>query len=207
MLSFLKKDSQKAKALQAPAWHTNFRNYALLPDTKLVRTSFFVNGGLILVALIALAAFAYQEYTLSLLRGQLAGSRQQIEKNKPVSARAVAAFKQFQGEETKVTELNNFLKGQQVVVSDLLIHLGQTKPSGIVFLNVDSRDSGVYIKGYAQGISEQATTAASAYEKQLREDPQFNKIFKAISLTNVDRDVQGGRLLFDVMMAYQLKGK
>ena len=27
-----------------PAWHPNFRNYEKLPDIKVVRTAFFVNG-------------------------------------------------------------------------------------------------------------------------------------------------------------------
>ena len=41
-----------------PAWHPNLRNVENLPDTKVVRTAFFVNGFAMLVA-------------VSLARGQL----------------------------------------------------------------------------------------------------------------------------------------
>lgn len=202
MLPLLKKNSEKAKALQAPAWHTNFRNYAVLPDTKLVRTSFFVNGLLILLAVATLLAVAYQEYTLSLVRSQNDELQQQIVRNRVPSNKAIALYKQFQAEEVKVTELNNFIKGQKIVYSDFIIRLSQTKPSGIAFITVEYKDVGAVIKGYAQGISEQATSAASAYERQLKEDPMLNNAFKSISLTNVSRDIQAGRLMFEIILSY-----
>lgn len=204
MLPLLKKSSDKAKALQAPAWHTNFRNYAVLPDTKVVRTSFFVNGLLVLLSIAAVLAFVYQEYNLAIIRSQNGDLHQQVNKNRAPSDRAVALYKLFQAEELKVTELNGFIKGQKIVFSDFLIRLGQSKPAGIVFVNVDYKDTGVVIKGYAQGISEQATTAASLYEKTLKDDPQLNVVFKSISLTNVSRDVSAGRLMFEIVLSFNL---
>ena len=41
MLSLTKKSD--AVPVAAPLWHTNFRNFDRLPDTKVVRTAFFVN--------------------------------------------------------------------------------------------------------------------------------------------------------------------
>jgi hypothetical protein len=202
MLSLLKKNSDKAKALQAPAWHTNFRNYAVLPDTKLVRTSFFVNGLLALLAVAALIGFGYQEYNLSIIRGQNSELQQQIDKNRAASNRAVALYKQFQAEEVKVTELYNFIKGQKIVYSDFIIRLSQNKPAGIAFVTVEYKDTGAVIKGYAQGISEQATSAASSYERLLKDDPQLNTVFKSISLTNVSRDIQNGRLMFEIILSF-----
>src|SRR5262245_21360867 len=109
MLSLLKKNSDKAKAQPSPTWHTNFRNYEVLPDTKVVRTSFFINGFLAFVAVALLLAVAYQEYNLSVVRGQNREQQAQIEKDRPASSKAVALYKQFQAEELKITELNNFI--------------------------------------------------------------------------------------------------
>lgn len=203
MLSLLKKNTDKAKAAQAP-WHTNFRNYAVLPDTKLVRTSFFVNGLLVVLAIAALLAVAYQEYTLSIVRGQNNDLQNVIDKNRAASNKAVALYKQFQAEEIKITELNNFVKGQKIVYSDFLIRLSQNRPAGIVFVTVEYKDTGAVIKGYAQGISEQATSTASAYERQLKDDTQLNTVFKSISLTNVSRDIQAGRLMFEIILSFNL---
>ena len=44
MLSLLKKKPDAAAANQTPAWHPNFRNFERLPDTQVVRPTFFVNG-------------------------------------------------------------------------------------------------------------------------------------------------------------------
>ena len=56
MRSLLKKKAEAA-ASQVPAWHPNFRNYQRLPDIKVVRTAFFING---FAALIAIALIAEQ---------------------------------------------------------------------------------------------------------------------------------------------------
>jgi hypothetical protein len=202
MLPFSKKNSEKAKALQAPAWHTNFRNYAVLPDTKLVRTSFFINGLLVLIAIGSVLTFVFQEYKLSVLQKQTREWEQQVDKARLASDQGVALFKKYKAEELKVNELDSFLKGQKIVFSDFIIRLSRTKPQGIVFVSVEYKDSGASIRGYAQGASEQATGAASAYEKQLKDDPLINSVFKSISMTNVSRDVQAGRLSFDIVLLF-----
>jgi len=101
MLSLPKKNPDKAAAASTPAWHPNFRNFAQLPDTKHVRTSFFVNGVAVVVAGIFLLLFVYQEYRLAESRQQLKNWEQQIERDRPNSAKAVALFKKFQDEEKK----------------------------------------------------------------------------------------------------------
>jgi hypothetical protein len=208
MLSLLKKNPGKAKTQQAPAWHTNFRNVATLPDTKLIRTSFYINGALILAAGATLLAVVYQEMKLSDLSTQLEGLQQQIQRNAPASNRAIAQYKKFQVEEQKIIEIDGFLKAQKVCYSDLIIHLAQSKPQVVTLLGISYDGNGVNIKGYAQGISEQATGAASSYEKQLKEDPAFSKVFKTITMTNVSRDTQANRLAFEISMSLsEAKGR
>lgn len=207
MLSLNKKNSEKIR-LELPAWRTNFRNYAALPDTKAVRTSFFVNALLVFVALGLVLAFGFQEYRLAGLRAETAIWVSQNNRNSVASNKAVAVYKKFQAEEKKIVELNVFLKGQKLVLSDFLIRLGQTKPAGIVFVNIECRESGAVIKGYAQGASGQATGAASVYEKQLREDAEISAVFSTVSMTNVNRDAQAGRLNFEIILNYkQAKAK
>lgn len=202
MLPLPKKNSEKAKAL-LPAWHTNFRNYSVLPDTKVVRTSFFVNALLVFVALGLMMAFGYQEYRLSNLREQVAVWQRQNERSRGASTKAVVMYKTFQAEEKKITELDAFLQGQKLALSDFIIRLSQTKPAGIVFVTIEYKEAGAVIKGYAQGASGQATGAASIYEKQLRDDPELKGIFLSISMTNVTRDAQAGRLYFEIILNFK----
>jgi len=71
MLSLLKKKPEATSASLIPAWHPNFRNYALLPDIKPVRTAFFVNGISAFVAIGLLAFLGRGEYELHSVRSQI----------------------------------------------------------------------------------------------------------------------------------------
>jgi hypothetical protein len=202
MLPLLKKNKDKAKASLVPAWHTNFRDYSTLPDTKVIRTSFFINGLILFIALGATLAFSFQEYKLFVLRKQSDEWQTKIDNTKTASDQAIAKYKKFQAEEQKIKELNAFLREQKLVFSDFIIRLSRTKPHGVIFAGVEYRDTGVSIRGYVLGISEQATTVVSMYEKQLKEDTDINKNFGSIAMTNISRDVQAGRLVFEVVLTF-----
>jgi len=77
MLSLLKKKPDAAANL-TPAWHPNFRNFERLPDTKVVRTTFFVNATAIVVALVALIFTANREIGLHSLNSQIGEIEAQI---------------------------------------------------------------------------------------------------------------------------------
>ena len=49
----------EASAPEAPAWHPNLRIASSLPDTKVVRTAFFVNGATMLVAIALLLVLGH----------------------------------------------------------------------------------------------------------------------------------------------------
>src|SRR6187401_3003911 len=102
MLSLLKKKSDADAAPALPAWHPNFRNYEKLPDVKVVRTAFFVNGISILVALSLASYLGFREWQLRGLTTQIADVQAQIDRDKRASEQAIALFKKFQAEEAKV---------------------------------------------------------------------------------------------------------
>ena len=131
MLSLLKKNPDASGGPGVRPWHPNFRNAQTLPDTKAVRTTFFINAIAALVALGLLAAFSYQEYVLADLRGQVAQLDEQIARDKKPSQDAVALFAKFQAEEKKIQELEAFLGGNKIVVSKFLNRLGKTVPAKI----------------------------------------------------------------------------
>ena len=72
MLSLLKKKPEGAAGPVTPYWHHNFRNFERLPDTKVVRTAFFVNGAAIVVAAIMVSWVVLQEYKIHDLNGRIA---------------------------------------------------------------------------------------------------------------------------------------
>lgn len=202
MLSIHKKKSEKAKGAFAPAWHTNFRNYAVLPDTKLVRTSFFANIACVALASGLLLGVIYQEYRLHYLQAELADVQSQVARTRTPSAQAVAQYKKYQAEEQRINEISAFQKSQKLVLSDLLIHLGQTLPAGVSLASVEYRETGVSVRGYVQGASEMAAGSASDYERQLKEDEKLKPMFRSIALINLVRDQQSNKHMFDISLSF-----
>jgi hypothetical protein len=206
MASLLKKTSGKAAEAAAAGWHPNFRNFAELPDTKVVRTSFFVNGVAIFVALGVILYFAYQEYNLWVLGGQIQEWEAKIEQQQKGSREAVALFKKFQEQQAYATEIDTFLKSENIVLTEFVTHLGATLPREIALTLVDYGVNGVTLRGIVNGEPDAASGITSAYERQLKEDPQFSKTFPSVSLTTLSRDPQSGRLSFEIAMRFSDAG-
>lgn len=201
MLPFLTKNNEAAGPI-TPAWHPNFRDYERLPDTKAVRTSFFINGASLLIAIAVALAFAFQEFKLASLRGQIAEWQVQIEADKMASSQAVAKFRRFQEEEKKINEVDAFLQ-RRIVFSDFLLRLGQGLPKNVAITAVDYRETGVTLRAIVRGAPELASGEASAYVEQLRQDEQIGPLFESVALTNLIRDPATGRLVIEVFLKFK----
>lgn len=205
MLSLLKKKSEANAAPAVPLWHPNFRNYEKLPDIKVVRTAFFVNGAAVSIALALAIYFGSQEWQLHVLHGQVADAQRQIDHDKKDSDLAVALFKKFQAEEAKINDVDAFVRSKPVV-SELLLRLGQTLPGNIAIDSIDLRDTGLSLKLTVRGTPEAASSYANAYLEQLRADKDFAR-FDDFQMPNVDRNASTGRLAVDIFMRFRAPAK
>ena len=209
-LPFLKKKSEAAAAPLVPAWHPNFRNYEKLPDIKVVRTAFFVNGAAITIMLALLTYFGFQEWQLHNLQLQVADWQRQIDRDKAGSDKAVALFKKFEAQQAKFQEVDAFMKSKPLV-SDLLVRLGQTLPTNIAIDSFDLRDNGLALRLTVRGAPDAATRYATAYLEQLRADKQFSR-FDQVSpdgfkIANVQRNPANGRLNVEFFLSVAKPGK
>jgi hypothetical protein len=194
MLS-LKKKPEAAAASEMPPWHPNLRNFARLPDTKVVRTAFFINGAFIFLALGLLLWFSYQEYKLHNLERQIADWDRQINRDKKDSDAFVALYTKFQAEQARVNEVDTFLKSKPAV-SQLLMHLGETLPKDIALDAYEQQATGVTLRGTVRGTPEEASGYAEAYLNQLRADRVLAMNFDDFSYSGqgVSRNPTSGRL-------------
>lgn len=202
MLPFLKKKPEAATAAATPpAWHPNFRNFERLPDTKVVRTAFFFNGIAVFVAVVALLWFAYNEYQLRGLNRQIEDWQRQIERDRPASNKAIAQYRAFQSEGTRITEIDAFIRSRPPV-SEILLHLGQTLPANIALDGFDLRDSLLTVRGTVRGAPDMASGYASAYLKKLRTDEYFAAKFEDVKWgpQGLSRSPQTGRLVLEITL-------
>ena len=202
MLPFLKKKSEASAPPLVPAWHPNFRNFEKLPDIKVVRTAFFVRGSAAFVLLALVIYCGMQEWQIHGLSAQVTDWQRQIDRDKPGSDKAVALYKKFQAEEVKIAEVDTFVKSKPIV-SDLILHLGQTVPTNIAFDGLDLRDNGLVLRLTVRGTSDAALGYATNYLEQLRADKTL-AAFEDFSITTSTRNPTTGRLA--VEMFFRLRG-
>jgi hypothetical protein len=212
MLSLLKKKKkpEAAAAPLVPAWHPNFRNFQELPDIKVVRTAFFVNGAAAFVALGLAVYLGTSEYELHSLRTQIAAYQAQIDRDKPDSDKAIALYKKFQEQEARVREVDAFIKSKPLV-SAILQHLGETRPKNIALDSIEIRApngtppaaQSMILRGTVRGSSDLASGEAAAYQDLLRNDPVFGPKFDAVDVTSSVRNAATGQLNIEITIRFK----
>lgn len=193
MLSLLNKSGGDKAAAQVIPWRPDFRDVSQLPDTKTVRTNFFVNVVAIAVTG-ALALFvAQREWEVFNLRSGLNDLDSRIAQNKAASEKAQASYKLFQAEEKKFAEAHLLVKSP-FRFPDFILHLGQILPPGVSVQDIEYRgpDQNVLVTGVVKGLDAAASDLASVFVKQLQSDPALAEHFRAIELGNIGRNVEEG---------------
>ena len=99
MLSLKKSDEQ---ADVEPLWHPDFRNVERLPDTKVVRTTFFINTAAIATTLALMMWLGYREFHIRNLEQQIADAEHQIDTNSRQNKEALRLSQIFTDEEKKL---------------------------------------------------------------------------------------------------------
>ena len=188
-----------------PAWHPNLRIADSLPDTKVVRTAFFVNG-IAMVITIALALYlGIQEWKLHEVNKQIEDWQRQIDRDTKQSAEKVALYQDFKLEEAKTAEVSDFVASKPVL-SAIVLRLGQITPKKIAFDGLDFSVSGVTIKATIKGAPDRASGDASAYEKQLRNDAVLGPLFDEVNLLTMVKN-QTGRIVIEIFCGYSKGAK
>jgi hypothetical protein len=202
MLSLTKKSDDQPVA--AARWHVNFRNFERLPDTKVVRTTFFVNTAAIAIALGMLIWLASREVTNHAIREQIAEADRQIAANSKQNAEAIRLSKVFAEEQKKIAEAAAFVKSP-VVLLEFIARIGETMPKEIVIDFIEARmtdpkKSVVILRGRVAGSPDQASGIASAYVDQLKADSTLAAVFDPITLMRIDRNSEGTAMTFEVSL-------
>ena len=202
MPSLFRKKSEEAAAAVTPAWHPDFRDRGLLPDVKVVRTAFFVNGGAVF-AVLALAVYvASEEIHLRALDTQLAEEQAKIDRAKKGSDQAVAAFKKFQSDEAVVQEVDGFVRSRPPV-SAVIRRIGETLPPAVAVDALEFGADGLVLRLSLRGEAVAASGRATAYLEQLKADPQLGAFGEFIFAQAPERNPVSGRISVQFRLRYK----
>src|SRR5688572_8198771 len=199
MLPKLKKPTSETLELASPPWHPDFRNVQRLPDTKVVRTSFLVNGAALMVATVLFIGLAWRVYQWRDLRSQVDQWQRQIDRDKTPSDQAIKLYKQFQLHATQVNAVTGFVVSRPLV-SELLLQFGKTLPDHLALDRFELGSTHLTIRGTVRGSPDLASGHASAYLQQLKEDAFIGGRFTDISLVRLNRDVKSGGMVLEISL-------
>ena len=205
-LPFLKPKADAAPAA-APLWHPNFRNFERLPDTKVVRTTFFINVGSVVLAVALLGFVGWQRYQVYSLNQQAAAAEIEIGRNKKQSDEGLRLTKIFTDEDKKLAEVAAFVLAP-IGPAELLQVLGRTLPKEIQlefveFSPGDPTSPRCLVRGLAAGTKDQASGSASAYVETLRTQPRLAEVFETVKLNAINPDPRTGALLFEIELKFK----
>ncbi|HVU15715.1 MAG TPA: hypothetical protein VHD32_02235 [Candidatus Didemnitutus sp.] len=212
MLAFQLPLTKKSDAtpVATPHWHPNFRNYERLPDTKVVRTTFFLNAASIVVAAVLLLLLGKHQYNLHDLNTQIAEAEADIARNQKANADAIKASDTFSDEEKKMAEAENFA---HVPISpvELVLTLGRTLPKEVQIENAEIRMSDqsgsmCILHGNVAGTKDQASGTVNSYLDTLRATPRFAAVFESVSLNSLT-DSKNNLLSFEIVLKMKAPGK
>lgn len=209
MLSLTKKSDAP---VVAPVWHPNFRNFDRLPDTKVVRTTFFVNTAAAGAAIALVLWLGYREYNLKNLGVQIAEARAQVDTNSKQNTEALRLTQVFADEERKIAEAEAFLK-MPVAPSEFIVLIGQTLPKevSIEFIDmripVDPKGQQFVLRGAVAGTRDQAAGSASSYVELLKAHPRLGSVFDPITLDKLTPDGATGFMAFEISLKVKPEGK
>ena len=197
-----KSDAQPALA---PVWHPNFRNFERLPDTKVVRTTFFVNTAAIATTVCLALWLGYREYHVHSLVDQIAAAQKEIDSNAKQNAEALRATKVFAEGSQKITEVEDFLR-TPINPAEFVVLLGQTLPKEIsiesvnIKMNLPNEVTAFRVQGFVAGTPDLAAGTASGYVDSLGSNPRLGAIFGSITLESLNRDARSNYLAFDILL-------
>lgn len=204
MLSLRNKTAAKLSGAPELAWHLDFRQMDRLPDTKTVRTKFFVNVVAIAITSALLLYVGYGEWRMASLRSDLVSIEAQIGQIKPASEAAVKTYKLFQVEEKRFSDAYALLDGGFDYLA-FMVNLGSILPPGIVISRIDYRGpgSGMTMAATLKGLDADASDRVAEFVAKLQQNAYNKNIFNSISLTNLVRNVSDGALVFELMFTFR----
>jgi hypothetical protein len=195
-----KKSDSAASA--SPAWHPNLRIAEQLPDTKVVRTAFFINGIGAFLAIVLALFLGHEEWTLHGVRKEISEWQRTIDQDKKESQGFVSLYGQFKAEEAKANEVVDFVASKPAL-SEIILRLGSITPKKIAFDALDFKDSGITIKATVKGAPDPGAGIASAYEKQLRSDKVLGPMFADVNLLAMVKNPVTNRLTIQIFCTYK----
>jgi len=198
-----------------PPWRPNFRQTETLPDVKVIRTDFILNGVALVLFLVVLGIGAVQELNLMNLRASAEVFQSQIDENQAANRALIRQNGQFRRVAGRLKEVTAF---EQLPVSPTTLLRGITEsiPEGVVLDNINFRRQEERVNNRPQprflftisGVVANAgetseSQLATLFRDQLTENPAWRDYTLSGEFVSVGRTNAGGVWSFQIEVKMQ----
>lgn len=195
----MKLQLKKPQVVETQVWHPNFRNAELLPDLKVIRTSFFVNLTCITAVAAAVLFTAYREFMAFSMRADIVSAEERVETARAQNNQFLELNREFTQATRSFSEAGKFVQSP-FRASELIVALSRTLPANMDFTSIAYEGNQLVLKGSIRGASDSASSLLSAYLDLLRKEAAVGGLFPDISLTNMLRDPRTQGLSFEIVL-------
>ena len=192
----LEKAPKEDAAHQGP-WHIDCRLSAQLPSGDLVRRRFLPNviaATLVACALMVTLWQLYVRHTLStdivFWQQRIADNQQQVDE--------LNVLNRSLGDQSTRLDYAHELMGAPYEVTDLMMHLGRSRPPNVRIDAIDGNATGLAMRGGLSEPSEQGSRTIRRYVEDLRRNPAIGPLFASIALSTLDRQESTDTLTFEI---------
>ncbi len=179
-------------------WKTDFRQIGSLPDTKAVRTSFYVNIGAAGILAASLIYVAINESSISDKETELQALTSDASRMQPTNTDITNKDKQFSAQKARLLDIENFINTQGMDPLNFIQSVAESLPPQVILENIEQKASIGKITGYVKSSAEVATGIVYNLEQALNKHATLAKNFSSISISNVVKDSQNERLNFEI---------
>jgi hypothetical protein len=195
--------AREAKAVVA-GWHPDFRDVRKLPDVKVVRTAFFINGALAVAAVLLGGTLAFREWQVREVAGKVAEEELKIARDRPLSEAALKQYQAFREDHARVEEVAAFVAARPSVVR-LLRRLGETLPADLALDGFELREDGLALRFAVRGDALAASGLATRYLEALRGDPAMGAFDQFTFAGTPARNATTGRVGVEFFLRLRAK--
>jgi hypothetical protein len=195
--------AREAKVVVA-GWHPDFRDVRKLPDVKVVRTAFFINGALAVAAVLLGGSLAFHEWQVREVAGKIAEEDLKILRDRPLSEAALKQYQAFREDHARVEEVQAFVTARPSVPL-LLRRLGETLPPDLALDGFELREEGLALRFTVRGDALAASGLATRYLEALRGDAAMGAFDQFTFAGTPARNASTGRVGVEFFLRFKPK--
>lgn len=185
-------------------WHPDFREVRKLPDVKVVRTAFFINGALAVAAVLLGGTLAFREWQVREVASKIAEEERKIARARPLSEAALKQYQAFREDHARVEEVAAFLAGRPSVPA-LLRRLGETMPPDLALDSFELREDGLALRFTVRGDALAASGRATRHLEALRGDAAMSAFDQFTFADTPARNATTGRVGVEFFLRLKAK--